>query len=106
MFLILDNPLNFDRGTILMNVEMRAWNFYGLFKSVTLITPNFGRRIAVGFGQHRWLRMLLVGAVDTKSGLLIIGVFERHIIEVPAILDVLAEGSNPGDISDRLSTPG
>ena len=38
----------------------------------------------VGYG------MLLVGAVDTKSGLLITGVFEGRAIEVPATLDVLA----------------
>ena len=33
--------------------------------------------------------ILLVGAVDTKSGLLITGAFEGRTIEVPATLDVL-----------------
>ena len=90
MFIILDHPLNFDKGTILMNVGMRAWNFNGLFKSVTLITRNFGRRITVGFGTIVGCGMLLVGVVDIKSGLLITGVFEGRTMEVPETLNVLA----------------
>ena len=42
--------------------------------------------------------MLLVGAVDTKIGLLIIGVVKGRTIEIPATLDVLEKGPNPRGI--------
>ena len=57
---------------------------------VTMITPNFWRRGSLlHLGTIVGCGTLLVGAIDTKCGLLIIGKFEGLTIEVPTTLDML-----------------
>ena len=64
---------------------------------VAVITQNFWwRGSLLHLGTIVGCGMLLVGAIDTKCGLLIIDEFEGRTIEVPATLDMLEYGPNPG----------